>query len=65
MRVMMWVLLVAVIAGCGSTQKSDTIRIALNWFPESEHGGFFAAVVPLPCRTICRPNSASPSRPLA
>jgi len=45
MRMMMWVLLVAVIAGCGSTPKSDTIRIALNWFPESEHGGFFAAFV--------------------
>jgi len=31
--------------GCGSSPKSDTIRIALNWFPESEHGGFFTAVV--------------------
>jgi len=40
---MMWVLLVAAIAGCGSSPKSDTIRIALNWFPESEHGGFFTA----------------------
>lgn len=40
-----WMLLVALIAACGSQPASDTIRVALNWFPESEHGGYFTAVV--------------------
>jgi NitT/TauT family transport system substrate-binding protein len=37
-------LLVTALAGCGGG-PSDTVRLALNWFPESEHGGYFAAEV--------------------
>lgn len=45
MRIVQVLLLALVIVGCGSKPASDTIRIALNWFPESEHGGFFTAAV--------------------
>ncbi len=41
-------LLCLVIAGCGSA-KSDTdsnkIRLQLNWFPDAQHGGFYAALL--------------------
>lgn len=30
---------------CSSGQDPSKIRIALNWFPDVEHGGFFAALV--------------------
>ncbi|MFZ6177232.1 ABC transporter substrate-binding protein [Nannocystis pusilla] len=30
---------------CGRQQDSQQVRIALNWFPEVEHGGYFAALV--------------------
>lgn len=47
MRRWLGLLLVALTVGCGSgggTSEQDTaIRIALNWFPEHEHGGYFAA----------------------
>ncbi|MFA7329518.1 MAG: ABC transporter substrate-binding protein [Candidatus Delongbacteria bacterium] len=36
------------LAGCGQPQPAggrDHVRIALNWFPEPEHGGFYAALV--------------------
>lgn len=42
----------SVFVGCGSQnspQKTDEgltrVRLALNWFPEAEHGGFYAAEV--------------------
>lgn len=38
-------LMALVVLGCGNTPTaSDTVRIALNWFPEHEHGGYFAAL---------------------
>jgi NitT/TauT family transport system substrate-binding protein len=38
---------VPVVAGCLKVGKSDanTARIQLNWFPEAEHGGYYAALV--------------------
>lgn len=34
------------LAGCGQGPASqDRVRLALNWFPEAEHGGFYAAQV--------------------
>ena len=36
------------LAGCGQpgpTSGHEPVRIALNWFPEPEHGGFYAALV--------------------
>lgn len=38
-------LLALALAACGPEPRGDAVRIALNWFPESEHGGFFAADV--------------------
>jgi len=41
-------LLFLMIAGCGSTQSdanSNKIRIQLNWFPDAQHGGFYAALL--------------------
>ena len=41
----------AALVGCGGgeIEKGDPtttdVRLALNWFPEAEHGGFYAAVV--------------------
>jgi len=47
-----WMFLVSAIVGCGSEPSEDEgpaaarpLRLALNWFPEAEHGGFFAAQV--------------------
>ena len=38
--------LVVLCAACGGAgPPSDMVRLALNWFPESEHGGYFAALV--------------------
>lgn len=43
--------LVLMFAGCQpsapakSTSTSTEVSLALNWFPEAEHGGFYAAVV--------------------
>lgn len=45
--------LVLMLAGCQpsapakstSTSTSTEVSLALNWFPEAEHGGFYAAVV--------------------
>lgn len=36
-----------VVAGCLKTgpNTSNTARIQLNWYPEAEHGGFYAALV--------------------
>jgi NitT/TauT family transport system substrate-binding protein len=39
------VLACAVACGGGGSKPSGAVRIALNWFPESEHGGYFAALV--------------------
>lgn len=41
------------LAACGGKDSDDTspesgltrVRLALNWFPEAEHGGFYAALV--------------------
>ncbi len=41
-------LVLASLAGCSQPQPAggrDHVRIALNWFPEPEHGGFYAALV--------------------
>jgi NitT/TauT family transport system substrate-binding protein len=29
------------LAACGQSSSPDAVRIALNWFPEPEHGGYF------------------------
>src|SRR6185295_5051334 len=44
-RRMRFALVVAAVwlAGCGQSSSPDGVRIALNWFPEPEHGGYFAA----------------------
>ncbi|HXJ33156.1 MAG TPA: ABC transporter substrate-binding protein [Candidatus Eisenbacteria bacterium] len=40
------VLACAVACGDGASAPTGrTVRLALNWFPESEHGGYFAAIV--------------------
>jgi NitT/TauT family transport system substrate-binding protein len=39
------VLAFAVACGGGGEKPAGAVRIALNWFPESEHGGYFAALV--------------------
>ena len=34
------------LAGCGERPAQHSgVRLALNWFPEAEHGGFYAAQV--------------------
>ena len=33
----------ACLAACGGARDARTVVLALNWFPESEHGGYFAA----------------------
>jgi NitT/TauT family transport system substrate-binding protein len=39
-----WLVLAALVAACASAPRDGgTVRLALNWFPESEHGGYFAA----------------------
>jgi NitT/TauT family transport system substrate-binding protein len=38
-------LLLACAVACGRNDGARTTRLALNWFPEVEHGGFFAALV--------------------
>lgn len=44
MRVLLLTLVCLV--GCGGSPPNPrVVRIALNWFPESEHGGYFAAAV--------------------
>lgn len=48
-----WIALLAVsLSGCGSeepapgpTAKLEKVQLKLNWFPEAEHGGFYAALV--------------------
>ena len=35
-------------SGCGKSAKNDSgnkIRIQLNWFPDAQHGGFYAALI--------------------
>lgn len=44
MKAALILLVVALLAGCGGG-SADAVRLALNWFPESEHGGYFAAEV--------------------
>ncbi len=45
-RVLLLAMLVAGALACGGgSTPGGTTRIALNWFPESEHGGYFAALV--------------------
>ena len=44
-------LLVVVFCGCGESEKTSdsqkdthsSVQLALNWYPEAEHGGYFAA----------------------
>lgn len=43
-RALLAMLLAGALA-CGGGKPGGTTRIALNWFPESEHGGYFAALV--------------------
>ncbi len=44
-----WILLASLASGCdGSPQSTpssslDTVQIALNWIPDAQHGGFYAA----------------------
>jgi NitT/TauT family transport system substrate-binding protein len=38
------------VAGCGSRDNADSgvlprVKLLLNWYPEAEHGGFYAALV--------------------
>jgi NitT/TauT family transport system substrate-binding protein len=39
----------SILVACGGREAEkgnpDTVRLALNWFPEAEHGGFYAAEV--------------------
>jgi NitT/TauT family transport system substrate-binding protein len=46
------ILLVLALAACGPSENdtpptdgTTRVRLALNWFPEAEHGGFYAALV--------------------
>jgi NitT/TauT family transport system substrate-binding protein len=39
-------LAIAWLVACGRGAPTDAVRIALNWFPEPEHGGYLAADVP-------------------
>ncbi len=32
------------LAGCGGDTRDGAVRLALNWFPEHEHGGYYAAL---------------------
>ncbi len=38
-------LLAALLTSCGKAPEDGKITLALNWFPEVEHGGYFAALV--------------------
>jgi NitT/TauT family transport system substrate-binding protein len=38
-----WLAICLLLIGCGA--QPGAVRIALNWFPESEHGGYFTALV--------------------
>jgi len=40
-------LLALLAAGCGrrAERTGDAVTLALNWFPEAEHGGYYAALV--------------------
>jgi len=38
-------LLLGLALACGRTPAERPLRVALNWFPEAEHGGYFAAAV--------------------
>jgi len=41
-----WLGLIAACAiACGGARAPDSLRLALNWFPEPEHGGYLAGVV--------------------
>ncbi|MFN5974121.1 MAG: ABC transporter substrate-binding protein, partial [Planctomyces sp.] len=47
-RVLLLLSLVAVLCGCGGAESKTPqlqARLALNWYPEVEHGGFLAADV--------------------
>jgi NitT/TauT family transport system substrate-binding protein len=37
-------LLALLVAACGGGADGDRVRLALNWFPEHEHGGYYAAL---------------------
>jgi NitT/TauT family transport system substrate-binding protein len=40
-----FLLLLALLAGCGGrNDDGGGVRLALNWFPEHEHGGYYAAL---------------------
>jgi NitT/TauT family transport system substrate-binding protein len=40
-----WLAIVMLLVGCGGGASSTGTKLALNWFPESEHGGYFTALV--------------------
>lgn len=42
-----WILIAVSSIGCGSSSKDsdDELTLALNWYPDAQHGGFYAAVV--------------------
>ena len=37
--------LALVLGGCGGEKDDAALKLALNWFPEAEHGGFYTASV--------------------
>lgn len=37
-------LVLALLAACGGGTDDGGVRLALNWFPEHEHGGYYAAL---------------------
>jgi NitT/TauT family transport system substrate-binding protein len=44
MRIALAVTLAAAVACGGGSPAPRRVRLALNWFPEAEHGGYFAAL---------------------
>lgn len=44
MRGALLFLVASVLAACGGGTDDGAVRLALNWFPEHEHGGYYAAV---------------------
>ncbi|MBM3278636.1 MAG: ABC transporter substrate-binding protein [Candidatus Handelsmanbacteria bacterium] len=46
MKTLTLMLSLLALAGCGEKPAPPSgVRLALNWFPEAEHGGFYAALV--------------------
>jgi NitT/TauT family transport system substrate-binding protein len=42
---MAWLLVVLLLTGCSGKTDAGKVRLRLNWFPEQEHGGYYAALV--------------------